>query len=53
MGGINQRNIAGVVACGARHPAVMSAVTAAPEPGAAARALRDQIPSPLRGEETG
>ncbi|MGA7562501.1 MAG: thiamine phosphate synthase [Desulfobaccales bacterium] len=53
MGGINQGNIAGVVACGARHPAVMSAVTAAPEPGAAARALRDQILSPLRGEETG
>ncbi len=31
MGGINQDNIAQVVARGARHPAVMSAVTAAPD----------------------
>ncbi|MGA8572322.1 MAG: thiamine phosphate synthase [Desulfobaccales bacterium] len=46
MGGINQGNIAGVVAGGARHPAVMSAVTAAPVPSAAARALREAI----RGE---
>ncbi|MGP7969257.1 MAG: thiamine phosphate synthase, partial [Desulfobaccales bacterium] len=43
MGGINQGNINGVLACGARHPAVMSAVTAAPNPGAAARALREAI----------
>jgi thiamine-phosphate pyrophosphorylase len=43
MGGINQNNIAQVVARGARHPAVMSAVTAAPDIGAAARALREAI----------
>ena len=43
MGGINQGNIAQVVAQGARHPAVMSAVTAAPEVSAAARALREAI----------
>ena len=43
MGGINQENIAQVSARGARHPAVMSAVTAAAEVGAAARALREAI----------
>lgn len=43
MGGINQGNIAQVSARGARHPAVMSAVTAAAEVGAAARALREAI----------
>jgi thiamine-phosphate pyrophosphorylase len=43
MGGINQGNIAQVVARGARHPAVMSAVTAAAEVSAAARALREII----------
>jgi thiamine-phosphate pyrophosphorylase len=43
MGGINQANIAQVVARGARHPAVMSAVTAAPDVTAAARALRQAI----------
>jgi thiamine-phosphate pyrophosphorylase len=43
MGGINQDNIARVVAQGARHPAVMSAVTAAPDITAAARALRAAI----------
>ena len=32
MGGINLANIGQVVAHGARHPAVMSAVTAAPDP---------------------
>ena len=54
MGGINQGNIAQVVARGARHPAVMSAVTAAAEVGAAARALREAILSrpatPLPGQ---
>ena len=45
MGGINQGNIAQVVAQGARHPAVMSAVTAAPDVSAAARALRAAIVS--------
>lgn len=45
MGGINQGNIAQVVAKGARHPAVMSAVTAAPDISAAARALRSAINS--------
>jgi thiamine-phosphate pyrophosphorylase len=43
MGGINQGNIAQVVARGARHPAVMSAVTAATDVMAAARALRETI----------
>ena len=43
MGGINQGNIAQVVACGARHPAVISAVTAAPDITAAARDLRKVI----------
>ncbi|MBM4273594.1 MAG: thiamine phosphate synthase [Deltaproteobacteria bacterium] len=43
MGGINQSNIAQVVARGARHPAVMSAVTAAPDVTAAARELREII----------
>lgn len=45
MGGINQGNIAQVVARGARHPAVMSAVTAASDVTAAARALRAAIVS--------
>ncbi len=40
MGGITQKNISQVVAQGARHPAVMSAVTAAADPKAAARQLR-------------
>jgi thiamine-phosphate pyrophosphorylase len=43
MGGINAGNIAQVVARGARHPAVMSAVTAAADVTAAARALREAI----------
>jgi thiamine-phosphate pyrophosphorylase len=43
MGGINQGNIAQVVAQGARHPAVMSAVTAAEDVTAAADALRKAI----------
>jgi thiamine-phosphate pyrophosphorylase len=43
MGGINIGNIARVVAMGARHPAVMSAVTAAADVLAAARALRETI----------
>ncbi len=43
MGGISLDNIAQVVARGARHPAVMSAVTAAPDVSAAARALREAI----------
>jgi thiamine-phosphate pyrophosphorylase len=43
MGGINQGNISQVVAQGARHPAVMSAVTAAPDVTAAAKALRRAI----------
>jgi len=46
MGGINLSNIARVVAAGARHPAVMSAVTAAPDVATAARALREAILSP-------
>jgi thiamine-phosphate pyrophosphorylase len=43
MGGIKKENIRQVVARGARHPAVMTAVTAAPDPAAAARELRQII----------
>jgi len=43
MGGINASNIIQVVSRGARHPAVMSAVTAAADVTAAARALREAI----------
>ncbi len=40
MGGIKASNIEQVVARGARHPAVITAVTAAPDPAVAARELR-------------
>jgi thiamine-phosphate pyrophosphorylase len=43
MGGINQENISQVVAQGARHPAVMSAISGAPDVTAAAKALRKAI----------
>jgi thiamine-phosphate pyrophosphorylase len=43
MGGINGGNIAQVVARGARHPAVISAVTAASDVSAAAWILRKAI----------
>lgn len=43
MGGITAANIGRVVAQGARHPAVMSAVTAAADPRAAAAQLRQVI----------
>jgi thiamine-phosphate pyrophosphorylase len=43
MGGINAGNIEEVVSRGGRHPAVMTAVTAADDPGAAARDLRERI----------
>lgn len=43
MGGINADNIADLVERGARHPAVVTAVTAAPDPRAAAQYLRDKI----------
>jgi thiamine monophosphate synthase len=43
MGGIKGSNIDQVVALGARHPAVMTAVTAAPYVVAAARDLRQKI----------
>jgi thiamine-phosphate pyrophosphorylase len=45
MGGISSGNIAQVVALGARHPAVMSAVTAAADVTAAAWTLRKAITS--------
>lgn len=48
MGGINLENIDKVVSRGARHPAVVTAVTAAPNPEAAARALRDRIAAKTR-----
>jgi thiamine-phosphate pyrophosphorylase len=43
MGGITSSNIDQVVSRGARHPAVMTAVTAASDPTAAARLLREKI----------
>lgn len=43
MGGIKAANIGQVVSRGARHPAVITAVTAADDPEAAARELRDII----------
>lgn len=43
MGGITRENISQVVARGAKHPAVMSAVTAAADPRAAAMELRQII----------
>ena len=43
MGGIKKTNIDQVVARGARHPAVITAVTAAPDPTAAAKELRQMI----------
>ncbi|MDI6852622.1 MAG: thiamine phosphate synthase [Deltaproteobacteria bacterium] len=50
MGGIKASNIGQVVCRGARHPAVITAVTAAPDPAAAARELRDIISRGLRPE---
>ncbi len=50
MGGIKASNIEQVVSRGARHPAVITAVTAAPDPAAAARELRDLV---RRGLESG
>ncbi len=43
MGGIRPENIEQVLAHGARHPAVVTAVTAAPDPRAAATVLREKI----------
>ncbi|MFH1596708.1 MAG: thiamine phosphate synthase [Pseudomonadota bacterium] len=43
MGGITSANLSRVVCRGARHPAVMTAVTAAPDPTAAALQLRQMI----------
>jgi len=48
MGGIKASNIGQVVSQGARHPAVITAVTAAPDPTAAAKELRDIIHRGLR-----
>ena len=43
MGGIKPENISEVLAHGARHPAVVTAVTAHPDPKAAAAELREKI----------
>ena len=43
MGGIKADNIEQVLRHGARHPAVVTAVTAQPDPEQAARELRDRI----------
>lgn len=43
MGGITEDNIEQVLAAGARHVAVVTAVTAATDPRAAARRLREKI----------
>lgn len=54
MGGIGQQNMGELLSRGARHIAVVSAVTAAPDVAAAARALRDQIRSgPTETRRTG
>jgi thiamine-phosphate pyrophosphorylase len=45
MGGINAQNIHRVVNCGARHVAVVTAVTAQPDVGRAATELREAIGS--------
>lgn len=50
MGGIKAGNIGEVVSRGGRHPAVITAVTAAPDPAAAARELRDLIRRGLLSE---
>jgi thiamine-phosphate pyrophosphorylase len=47
MGGIKKTNIDQVVSRGAKHPAVITAVTAAPDPTAAARELRQKIAASL------
>lgn len=56
MGGITSHNIDQVVSRGARHPAVVTAVTAAPDPAAAALTLREKIlvglPSPPKAGNT-
>jgi thiamine-phosphate pyrophosphorylase len=44
IGGIDERNIAGVVAAGAERIAVVRALGDAPDPGAAAAALRAALP---------
>lgn len=43
MGGIKPENVDALLERGARHPAVVTAVTEADDPEAAARALREQI----------
>jgi thiamine-phosphate pyrophosphorylase len=48
MGGIKKTNIDQVVSRGARHPAVITAVTATPDPTTAARELRQMIADGLR-----
>jgi thiamine-phosphate pyrophosphorylase len=48
MGGITSANIHQVLSRGARHPAVVTAVTAAPDPSAAALRLREKIAAALR-----
>ncbi len=45
MGGIKAHNIDQLMACGAAHPAVVTAVTASSDPAAAARELRGIIQS--------
>lgn len=51
MGGINLGNIDQVVAAGARIVAVVTAVTQAADPAAAARALRERIRAAKSGKE--
>jgi thiamine-phosphate pyrophosphorylase len=48
MGGIKKTNIDQVVSRGARHPAVITAVTATPDPTTAARELRQMIADGLQ-----
>jgi thiamine-phosphate pyrophosphorylase len=52
MGGIKAENIDEVVSRGARHPAVVTAVTAASDVRAAATALRERIAAAQKHEHT-
>jgi thiamine-phosphate pyrophosphorylase len=53
MGGITSANIDQVISRGARHPAVVTAVTKAADPAAAARLLREKITEGFRSFRCG
>ena len=45
IGGIDAENVGDVIACGASGAAVITAITTAPDPSAAASSLRDAMRS--------